>query len=74
MRIVSWNVNGIRAIQQRLASCSLTFKQFFDTLQADIICFQETKISTRVTSNLLFKIKSNLCFKIQFLFFFLTSN
>lgn len=37
MKIVSWNVNGIRAIVNK------DFKKLLALLDADIICFQETK-------------------------------
>lgn len=37
MRIISFNVNGIRAIQTK------DFAQSMQTMAADIICFQETK-------------------------------
>ena len=37
MRIVSWNVNGIRAVFNK------DFKKSLALLNADIICFQETK-------------------------------
>jgi exodeoxyribonuclease-3 len=37
MRIVSWNVNGIRAILKK------DFAQSFANLAADVMCFQETK-------------------------------
>ena len=37
MRIVSWNVNGIRAILKK------EFAQSFANLNADVMCFQETK-------------------------------
>lgn len=37
MRIVSWNVNGIRAVIKK------DFDQSINFLNADIICFQETK-------------------------------
>jgi exodeoxyribonuclease-3 len=38
MRIVSWNVNGIRAVQRKGM-----FEPFLASLQPDIICLQETK-------------------------------
>jgi exodeoxyribonuclease-3 len=38
MRIVSWNVNGIRAVQRKGM-----FEPFLQSLQPDIICLQETK-------------------------------
>lgn len=37
MRIVSWNVNGIRAIVQK------DFAETLNKLNADVLCFQETK-------------------------------
>ncbi len=37
MRIVSWNVNGIRAVLKK------DFDQSLNTMAPDIICFQETK-------------------------------
>jgi len=38
MKLVSWNVNGIRACVQK------GFIDFFQTTQADIFCLQETKL------------------------------
>jgi len=38
MRIVSWNVNGIRAVERKGL-----FAPFLATLQPDVICLQETK-------------------------------
>lgn len=43
LKIVTWNLNGIRSSQQDL-------KTLFDSLECDIICLQETKI-TRMTNN-----------------------
>jgi len=40
MKIVSWNINGIRA-----SNGGLTIKQILDSLDADIICLQETKVT-----------------------------
>ncbi|MGH8548905.1 MAG: endonuclease/exonuclease/phosphatase family protein, partial [Methylococcales bacterium] len=37
MKIISWNVNGIRAIQQK------DFQTSFDRLMPDILCLQETR-------------------------------
>ena len=39
MKIFSWNVNGIRAVEKKGA-----FGDFFEKCQPDIACFQETKI------------------------------
>lgn len=38
MRLISWNVNGFRAVLKK------DFAQAFATLQADIFCLQETKM------------------------------
>ncbi len=38
MKLVSWNVNGIRAVHRKRL-----FKPFVETLKPDIICLQETK-------------------------------
>ena len=38
MKIVSWNVNGIRAVHRKGL-----FTTFVDELKPDIICLQETK-------------------------------
>ncbi|RLN92957.1 hypothetical protein BBJ28_00021438 [Nothophytophthora sp. Chile5] len=42
LRLVTWNVNGLRAVLQRL---STSLKQFLDDLDADIVCLQETKLT-----------------------------
>ena len=38
MRLISWNVNGLRAVVNK------GFKDFFDKESADIFCIQETKM------------------------------
>ena len=38
MKLISWNVNGLRAAIQK------GFAQFFQTVNADIFCIQETKM------------------------------
>lgn len=38
MKLVSWNVNGLRAIQQK------GFSEYFEEVAADIFCLQETKL------------------------------
>ncbi|CAL8098339.1 unnamed protein product [Calicophoron daubneyi] len=43
LRLCSWNVNGLRSLQQPL-------KPMFDSLDADIICLQETKSSRDLSS------------------------
>lgn len=40
-RIISWNVNGIRALMKKEGSLQILFNR----LKADIICLQETKIT-----------------------------
>ena len=43
MKILSWNINGIRASK-------INLKKLFDSLDADIICLQETKVTRMVIS------------------------
>eukprot|EP00058_Branchiostoma_floridae_P008983 XP_002594471.1 hypothetical protein BRAFLDRAFT_124956 [Branchiostoma floridae] len=38
MRILTWNINGVRATKEPL-------KQVLDSLDADIVCLQETKVT-----------------------------
>ena len=38
MKMISWNVNGLRACMNK------GFKDFFDDINADIFCLQETKL------------------------------
>lgn len=38
MKLISWNVNGLRAVVNK------GFKKFFEQVQADIFCIQETKM------------------------------
>ena len=47
MKVVSWNINGLRASLRNNSQCR-NLKEFLDALEADIICFQETK-ATRVS-------------------------
>ncbi|KAF1324653.1 Exodeoxyribonuclease iii, partial [Globisporangium splendens] len=44
LRLLTWNVNGLRAVLQRGES-KKTLRQFLDALDADVICFQETKLT-----------------------------
>ena len=39
MKLISWNVNGLRAIVQK------GFADIFNELDADVFCLQETKLS-----------------------------
>ena len=38
MKLISWNVNGLRACVTK------GFQDFFDAVQADVFCLQETKL------------------------------
>lgn len=38
MKIYAWNVNGLRAVTKKP-----DFKEFFDTVQPDVVCLQEIK-------------------------------
>ena len=38
MKLVSWNVNGLRAVITK------GFEEFFKEINADIFCIQETKM------------------------------
>lgn len=39
MKLITWNVNGLRAVQKK------NFSQWFDNEVADIVCLQEIKVS-----------------------------
>ena len=38
MKLISWNVNGLRAVYKK------GFMEFFKEIDADIFCIQETKM------------------------------
>ncbi|MDF2611943.1 MAG: exoA, partial [Lachnospiraceae bacterium] len=38
MKLISWNVNGLRACMNK------GFKEFFMEMDADVFCIQETKM------------------------------
>ncbi len=42
MRILTWNVNGLRAVLKRKFG---NVKALLEALGADIVCFQETKLT-----------------------------
>ena len=44
MKILSWNINGIRANKRSL-------KKLFNSLDADVICLQETKVTRKFCVN-----------------------
>ncbi|CAG8489442.1 9969_t:CDS:2 [Diversispora eburnea] len=46
MQLLTWNINGLRSLTQYYPWCEhKNFKTILDALNADIICFQETKIT-----------------------------
>ena len=49
LKIISWNVNGIRAALKK------DFKGFLSTAQPDILCLQETKISDDLIADFTFE-------------------
>lgn len=51
MRLVCWNVNGIRAVMKK------EFTSSFATMDCDIICFQETKAQDHQVAEALAEIK-----------------
>lgn len=51
MRLVSWNVNGIRAVMKK------DFLKSFHSMQTDILCLQETKAQDNQVSETLTDIK-----------------
>lgn len=52
LRVVSWNINGIRSSFQRLVyeepnNCTvMAIGRILDKLDADIVCLQETKVTS----------------------------
>lgn len=47
MKVVSWNVNGLRAV---LKNRDTKLKQFLDSFSADIICLQEVKGTSKLST------------------------
>ena len=43
-RILSWNVNGLRALASRCAAAKTTLAAELESLDADIICLQEVGV------------------------------
>ena len=43
LKVVTWNVNGLRAA---LKNTSNDLKGFLNSLEADIVCLQETKATS----------------------------
>jgi AP endonuclease-2 len=44
LRIITWNINGIRAAPARLQVIT-TLQEMIDRFDADIVCLQETKLT-----------------------------
>ena len=42
LRLMTWNVNGLRAVLQRKKQ---NLNDFLTALDCDVLCFQETKIT-----------------------------
>ena len=57
MKLVSWNVNGLRAAMQK------GFKEFFKQADSDIFCIQETKMQEGQIENFEFemKVRKQIC-------------
>lgn len=47
-KLISWNVNGLRAVMKK------GFEAFLKTEQPDVLCLQETKISRELTDQFVF--------------------
>ena len=45
MKLISWNVNGLRAVINK------GFKDFFNNIDADVFCIQETKMQEEQIDN-----------------------
>ena len=45
MKIVSWNVNGLKAVVKNRQT---SLKGFLDHFDADIVCIQETKATSKL--------------------------
>ena len=46
MKILHWNVNGLRAIIKKNVDEGITFFDFINNVHPDIICLNETKLSS----------------------------
>lgn len=46
MKVLSWNVNGLRAV---LKNRKTSLKEFLDSFSADVVCLQEVKCSSKFT-------------------------
>ena len=58
MKILTWNINGIRAARREKS-----LKDILDSLDADVICLQETKV-TRECVKFIYSTCKNLLLKI----------
>ncbi len=55
MRLVSWNVNGLRAVINK------GFIEFFENINADIFCIQETKMQEDQITDDIKRLSKNKC-------------
>ena len=51
MKILTWNINGIRASRRERS-----LKVLLDSLEADVICLQETKVTRKYTLHMYIKL------------------
>ncbi|KAI9028616.1 DNase I-like protein [Hyaloraphidium curvatum] len=51
MRIVSWNVNSLATVRGYNPWRGRSWREVLDALDADVVCFQETKISRATAAN-----------------------
>ncbi len=69
MRVMIWNVNGIRAIQKKRVLDDLDFESYISSSNCDIVCFNETKIcldklqKLNLFTDYLYQYHSNSCNK-----------
>ena len=54
MKLISWNVNGLRAVLKK------GFEEFFNEVDADIFCIQETKMQKEQIDNDINNIKKDI--------------
>ena len=58
MKFISWNVNGLRACMNK------GFKEFFDTMDADIFAIQETKMQEN-QKNLILRVTMSIGIRLK---------
>lgn len=69
MKVLVWNVNGIRAISKKKIFDSQTFEEYINDQAFDVLCFTETKICEEgmkkldILNNYLYQYHSHSCTK-----------